>query len=253
MVTDGNVKLNGSGVTGGDEDGGTLNATAEGDVTFTSTVAIFANALTGSAGDGGSLEFDGGASGDVSLAGPIDATSGSEGGVGGRLVAVAGGDVAITTGDSVMLNGKHAGGGITIDAGGTYIQSANIFADAESAGGSGGTADVEACTISMTSTARLETNGTIGGQITLTGRDHVDVAAGARVKATGTDGGIELVTRSFGTCSNDPTVHCLASADCTVGCETATCQNVNPDTHGTTVQFDPAPQFVEEPSLAACQ
>lgn len=75
----------------------------------------------------------------------------------------------------------------------------------------------------------------------------------SHVSATGTGGTIQLITKSFGTCSNDATRHCITAADCTVGCNTGQCLNVNPDTGGTTAQFSPAPTFIEDPSLIACQ
>jgi hypothetical protein len=251
-VNGGNVQLDGSGLSANDDDGGSLKALADGNITFGSGTAVFASAGNSASGNGGSISIDGGTAGDVSLQGTITASGGGNGGSGG-LLSLAGRNIGLYLNGDIALNGRDGGGTFSVTAAGAYTQWDQVLVNGTITTSGGGTTTVNACTLSMNGTGRIETTGAAaGGSITLTGSNQITMGTSTHVKATGLNGAIELVTRSFGTCSNNGTIHCLSDADCTVGCSTGTCQNINPDTGGTTAQFDPAPTFVEDPTLGAC-
>jgi hypothetical protein len=248
----GTMKLNGSGLDDNDDDGGSLRAVARGDVLLGQNATVFANAAIGATGNGGTIEFDAGDTGDVTIEAPIHAISGSDGGSGGTVTAFAGHDVSLAVTADLTLNGQETGGTFSVLSGGAFTQASKVYANGLAPSGAGGRCEVEACSVAVNSAARMETTGTTGGQIALTARGPMTVSANSNVRATGTAGDIDLIVRSFGTCSNNPATHCLTPADCTVGCNTGQCLNVNPDTGGTASQFDPAPSFIEDPALLAC-
>jgi hypothetical protein len=249
-IDDGILKLDASSSGDSDEDGGSLVASARGDVVIADGATIRASAAVETTGSGGSIDLaaDGG---DVMLEAPVTAQSGGDGGDGGRLSA-AGGDVTVAATADLTLDGTDVGGELSMLADGIYAQASTVLANGTGPSSTGGDVAVEACDVSLGDGSRLEANGATGGSSELTGRDAVTVSASSRVEATGSGGRIELVTRTFGHCSNDPGRSCHSAAECTVGCSTGQCLDVNPDTGGTTTQFDPAPGFVAAPALAAC-
>jgi hypothetical protein len=97
----------------------------------------------------------------------------------------------------------------------------------------------------------INVSGAEGGSVRLVGSDQLTVNSSASISA-GSAGSVQLLTREFGTCSNDPTRACLNSSQCTVGCETGTCLNISPDTGGTTSQFTPEPLIEVDSTLAPC-
>lgn len=244
------LKVNGSSSGGDAGDAGTITATSHGDVLLASDAAVQANAGVGAGGTGGTVELDAGV-GDLTLEGPVSATAGTSDGEGGSL-SIAGTDVTVAATATVVLNGSQEGGDFHVAAAGSYTQASTVRANGLDTGAAGGTADVDACTAAWNGTSKLETTGTVGGTIDITGKSHISVGTTSQVKATGTTGSIRLATRAFGHCSNDPSRSCRIAADCTIGCNTGQCLDVNPDTGGSTTQFDPAPVFVADASLPAC-
>jgi hypothetical protein len=258
VTINGRIDVNG----GIDAQGGRVSITAGTDV----TVDEWINA-TGGHGGGGSVSLRAG--GDVWINTDVNARSDVGEGVGGEVRVQAGGDITVTgnsaTSFTTIDTKGHASDGYSGSGGeqaydadedvsiGPYVR---LRADAAADDGDGGTLEINACAVSIDTTSILEATGFSGGQIEIRGRGNVTVGASSTVDAgsdpDGAPGEIRVTVRQFGTCSNNPTIHCLANFDCTVGCQTGQCQNVNPNTAGTTSQFDPAPEFAEDPALAPC-
>ncbi len=147
---------------------------------------------------------------------------------------------------------KSGGGSVSGTVGGSATLSSAITADGTNSTARGGTFAFRSCNLTVASTGRILVPGTPGGAVALVARNHMTIDSASQVESTGTGAAIALTTRTFGICSNDATKHCRANADCTVGCNTGTCTDVNPDTGGTVAQFDPAPTFAEDASLPSC-
>jgi hypothetical protein len=244
------VKLNGSGASANDDDGGTFSATSDGPLLLGPDTTINANAANAAAGDGGAIDLDAG-SGSLEVESPINASGGGEGGGGGR-VALAGAEVTLASTADVSLTGRERGGALDVDAGAQYVQSNEFLLNGTVSGATGGNATIAACDLTASESARLEANATNGGLVKLVGRDHMTIDPSSHVQATGTGGVIRLVARSLGACTNDAGRECVVNADCTVGCNTGQCQGVRFDTGGTSAQFNPTPAYSKDASLPTC-
>jgi hypothetical protein len=258
-LLDGTMNLSGSSSDGVGGDGGELRATAAGALLVTSDVDVIANAGVAESGAGGVMYLSSGDTnvdevgsldGDLVVEGLLRAKSGGSGGAGGVVTLHAGRDLTLEA--DVDLGGKARGGTVEATAGGAMSLASPVLASATEAAGDGGGFSARACDLTVDDTGSLEAVGNLGGQILLTGRRHLTIDADSAVHASGAGGRVELITRGFGTCSNQPSQTCLSNADCTVGCSTGTCVNVNPNTGGTLAQFDPAPQIGADPALPAC-
>ena len=259
-IDEATMKLEGSSGSGFGGAGGDFRASANGPMLVTSTATIRVNAGSGFDGSGGTIFMTtadddmstvSALDDDLTLQGMVKGKSGDGGGTGGDLTLLAGRDLNVSA--DVDLGGTAAGGSVQAESGGTLALTSQINAGASTMTGSGGAFTAKACTVSLNASSALLANGEWGGQIELTSREHMTINAGSDVDASGFFGSIRLVTRSFGTCSNNPSRHCVSTADCIVGCSVGSCQNVNPDTGGTTTQFSPPPDLIEDPSLTACQ
>jgi hypothetical protein len=259
-ISNGAMKLNGSSGDGYGGDGGDFRARAMGPMLLTSTASVKVDAGSGFDGTGGSIflrtgDTDmsavGALDGDLTLQGVVKGRSGDGGGWGGDLVVSAGRDLDIDA--LVDLGGREGGGTVLSEAGRNFELTSTVNANATTSEGNGGVVWVQACDVSLAASGDILATGEWGGSVELVGRQHVAVDANSSVDASGWWGGILLVTKTFGTCSNDPTRDCRSNADCIIGCGVGTCQNVNPDTGGTTTQFSPPPDFIEDPTLTSCQ
>jgi hypothetical protein len=244
------IRLSGSGGADCEEGGGTFKASASGDIDIASDCSLQVGAVSTSAGDGGSVELSAG--GNLSLAAPVNATSGGAGGGGGRFSAFAGGDVQLAATADLTLDGKEKGGVVNVSAGDAYVQASDIDVRGTGSGAEGGEAYVTGCSVSVEGTAGIEANASSGATIELTARGPMTIGTSTDFDAVSTGGAVRLTTRTFGTCNNDPTRHCRSNVECTIGCSTGTCLNINPNTGGSTAQFSPAALFAEKPSLAPC-
>lgn len=244
------VRLRGSGGADCDEGGGTFRASASGDVDIAADCSLHAGADGSSSGDGGFVELSAG--GNLSLAAPVHATSGGSGGGGGRFSAFAGGDVQLAATADLTLDGREKGGVLNVTAGDAYVQASDIDLRGTTSGAEGGEAYVSGCSVSVEGTAGIEADAASKATIELTARGPMTIGTSTDFDAVSTGGAIRLTTRTFGTCSNDTAKHCRTNAECTIGCSTGTCLNVNPNTGGSVAQFAPAPLFSEKPTLEPC-
>ncbi len=257
-VDDSTVKISGSSGDGGAGDGGELSASARGPLLIGSdaSLRIGAGGSDASAGyiwlNSGDNDFSAvsATDGDLTLYGVVHGTSGDIGGWGGDLTLLAGRDLTLDS--DVDLGGKDSGGSVAGEAGRNFVLASPVLADATSSMGSGGSFSMKACDVSLTATSQIDAVGEWGGQVNLIGRRKITVNPSSGVDASGWWGSIRLVTKAFGTCSNAPTRNCLSNVDCVVGCNAGTCLNLNPDTGGTTSQFSPAPEIVQDSTLISC-
>jgi hypothetical protein len=250
-------------VNGGvDAQGGRVSIAAGGDIAINEWI----NA-TGGHGGGGSVSLRAG--GDVWINADVNARSDVGEGVGGEVRVEAEGSITVTgtssTSFTTVDTKGHASDGYA-GSGGEQIYDAEgdvsigpyarLRTDAAADASDGGTLGINACAVAIDATSILDATGFSGGQVEITGRGSVTIGSSSTVDAgsnpDGALGEIRVTVRQFGTCSNNPTIHCLVNSDCTIGCQTGQCQNVNPNTGGTLAQFDPAPQIAEDGALPAC-
>lgn len=258
-IDDATMEVGGSSGDSSGGDGGTFVASSHGALLVGPDALIRVNAGTSLDGSGGAIDLSSGdenrdavgtTDGDLTIYGSLKAVSGSSGGLGGELTVLAGRDLTLDA--DLDLGGKDVGGTVDAEAGRTFTVASVVQADATSATGIGGIFDAKACDLSLTSTSKVLAPGEWGGLVQLTGRRQLVVSASSDVDASGWWSSIRLITRTFGTCSNASVRSCTSNADCVVGCNTGTCLNINPNTGGTTAQFDPPPEYVLNTGLATC-
>ncbi len=209
--------LNGSSSDTFGGDGGDLDASAGGPMTFTATSMIKADAGSIFDGSGGTITLDssdlapnvlGPLDSDLNLAGRVTANSGSLSGDGGLIDIIAGRNLAVTA--VIDASGKDTGGDVTGDAGGSVLLGGSIRAVATTAAGTGGFIEFTAGRASNAGLTVADdilaagglSNGS--GQIislagcTLTVNTGVDVDGQAGVDVNGVRGGSDITLTSRG-------------------------------------------------------
>lgn len=243
-VTDGPLRVDGSTATSSMKgSGGSFTARSNGTLFLGLDSSIKASAATTSDGAGGFVSLDSGDRSDLSVYGTVLARGGS----GGQFEAVAGRNLLLA--NDVDVNGAF-GGILTGTARGTVQTSKGATASGVGTSGHGGLLQLQGCALNVTAQSTIEAiGGGTAGEVLLIGGNDLTVASASHVRATGAFGTIRLATALVGgTCSHDPGILCDTSADCGGG--GAQCQNLNPDTGGTTTQFTPGPEIVEDPTVA---
>ena len=255
--------------------GGEIELTAGDQVTVSGSLIARGGANAG--GDlamGGSVYIDGGCGG-VILNSDVDVRAGQAGGgdAGGSLVIGTDGDLTIASGvkiESFAVGDGGSGGDIQFDAGGkiTIGSNAEIDAHGDTSGGEeglSGSVDLRGCELDVGAGAKVIATGFDGGYVMLAASNDTENYTSMFLHATsefdttgdanGYDGDIEvLVTKEdvAGSCSTDPTISCTLDVDCTVGCDPGTCDGLNPDTDEVLTQFVTTPDMDEQPNLSGC-
>jgi hypothetical protein len=180
-------------------------------------------------------------------------------------VTVAGG----VTIDVRALESDGLGGSIDLRSEQDLVLASSSKLDARggaSGGGEGGSIVLDACSVSVASSATVDVTAASGGSVSIaatqapptTGAQPLYIATGALLKAKGAtadqDGAIDLAptTSKAGKCSNDGSRSCFLDLDCTVGCQTGDCLYANPDTDGLATQFDLTPEKYSDEKIAVC-
>ncbi len=227
---------------------------------------------------GGSVQLEAGCGG-IQLNADIDARGGEGGGLaGGSLSVDSVGDVTIAAGVQILSQATQSdgvGGDIEIKSEGKLSLGANILIDARGdsidTNGEGASVALEGCTIDVAAGVTIDVTGYAGGLLTLTGGTEpgtaplpsgstqpVVIDETAVLKASGNstdfDGEIEVIVRNSvsGECATQPGVACELDTDCTVGCSTDECIDVNPDTDGVESQFDLTPTRIDATRMVSC-
>ena len=255
--------------------GGEIDLTAGGEVAVTGSLLVRGGANAG--GDlamGGSIHIESGCDG-VVLNSDIDARAGQAGGgdAGGALVVETDGDLTIASGvkiKSFAVGDGGSGGDIQLEVGGKITVGANAEIDTHGDGSGGeegvaGSIDLRGCELEVGAGAKVIATGFDGGNIMLAASNDAQnytsmfLAATSEFDSTGDvdgyDGDLEvLVTNEdvSGTCSTDPTINCTLDVDCTVGCDPGTCDGLNPDTDEVLTQFVTTPELGEQVNLSGC-
>jgi hypothetical protein len=133
-------------------------------------------------GAGGTISVDAG--GDLTLAGTIDCTGGTEGG--GQVDTSSGGTTTLPNGAMITVAARTTGaaGDIDMDSGPLLAVGGKLIADGGPTGGAGGTISVAGCTVQIDDTGLLTSLQT-GGTNTLVGRDLTAVRGTLRADAGG--------------------------------------------------------------------
>lgn len=250
---------------------------------------------------GGEIHLEGGSLG-VAINADLDARGGaSQGQDAGAIKVDSAGPIVVGNGVTILAR-SDANGGDGGDISMVSSESTLIVHDAtidargdwsSSSQGTGATVELEACDLVINSGATIDARGYNAGTILLTGREALTVSSGSNVDATsmgGEAGAIALDYRlsgrctsspavgceadhcsPLGVCSNNASLQCSTNQNCTIGCNTGTCQKhcvdipsmsctsdanctgcvsgscqPNPNTGGTTVQFHPGPPQLEQ-------
>ena len=255
--------------------GGEIQLTAGGQVTVTGLLLARGGANAGGElAMGGSVHIESGCDG-VTLNSDIDVRAGQAGGgdAGGALAVETDGDLTIASGvkiKSFAVGDGGSGGDIQFEVGGKITIGANAEIDAhgDTSGGEeglSGSVDLRGCELDIGSGAKVIATGFDGGNIMLAASNDAEnytsmfIAATSEFDATGDtngyDGDIEVLVGNEdvdGTCSTDPTLSCTLDVDCTVGCDPGTCDGLNPDTDEVLTQFISTPELGEQINLTGC-
>lgn len=258
IVIDEHIDVTGHGDTAA---GGSIRLEAAGSVsTYLPISAPGGIGASGGDAAGGTFHIEAGCGG-VVIGADVDLTSGTAGaaeGDGGSFVVDSSGPVAI--GDvTIDAHSRQAGGGgaIVVRSGRTLTVASGARLDTrgsnDSTEGTGADIELHGCNVAVQPSAVLDASGAAGGNVVIVadgvlpqGSAPVFVSAAASILASATNADaagtvmLEAYSDHEGECSNDANLLCWVDTDCTVGCQTGTCLDSNPDTDGVTSQFSGA-------------
>lgn len=249
--------------TGQDGYGGDVSLIAANAITLSSDISAAGGAgVASSLGVGGDVDVSAGCGGiavnatvNATNGGSIDLDADGQVSVGGSGLLRADAQNSGGSGGDISIVSRSTAGNVTTAAGAALQAFGN-------GAGTGGRIEISGCNIDLSSSSLVDAHGGKGGIVQLltstrgASGGSLHVASGAQTKAAGASppGQIRLVLRDqkSGVCSNDPARSCTYDANCTVGCNTGTCNGENPNTDNVLTQFDTNPTVLEDASLPEC-
>jgi hypothetical protein len=230
--------------------GGAITAECEGNVTVANGVQ-FLTKSDGNGGDGGDVSVTSSGTltiGDVTIDARGHTVGGNQGG--GAIVRLEACALAIGAGAEVDASGHDGGAIVLTGRKTTSISASSGFTAAGSGGG-----EVGEILLSYRSAGHCALDPSVdcdpGHCPAFTGTCSNNPAIQCTTNANCTSGcstGECIPNPRF--CSNHPNRPCTADGDCT-GCASGAC-TANPDTGGTTAQFNPSPVLQRDRQLEAC-
>jgi hypothetical protein len=265
--------------TGNESDsvGGEDNISAKGALTVSSPITVRGGVGASNAySEGGSMSLTAGCSG-MSVNAVLDARGGIGSGFDGGAVSLRSpGAINLQANTDILTSataGSGSGGDVLIDSDGTVTLASGAVIDARGdtantdGDGAGAIVEISGCRIDILGTAAIHANGYEGGAIRTFARgvstaqsqtQPLEVSGTSDLNVAGSAAArngemlLKVRNRREGTCSNDANLKCQLNTDCTVGCQTGTCNYANPDTAGVSTQFDVTPVIEESAELLAC-